>query len=335
MVLIRADANEHIGTGHVMRCLSIARAFADAGHEIRFVTADHRGDVLIKCKGFKTICMDSKWNDMETELPALFSVIASTHPALVLTDSYYVTETYFRKLSGMVRTCYIDDMNVTFLDVDYLINYNIFSLVYDYSQYKKTRTKVLLGPQYAPIRNEFKDMPKHVINNVKDVLISAGGADPERITEMIMKGICPMHLDILFHFIVGALNPRINEIKELAGKNPNVVLHINEKHMSDLMKKCDLAVSAAGITLYELCAAGIPTITYTLADNQLDAAAQFQAQGIMLSAGDGRNNDEFIRRLDNLFTRMAFDETLRAELSELMQTLVDGNGTKRIVDALA
>lgn len=40
------------------------------------------------------------------------------------------------------------------------------------------------------------------------------------------------------------------------------------KKMSELMQQCDMAVSAAGSTLYELCACGMPTITYVLADNQ-------------------------------------------------------------------
>lgn len=70
------------------------------------------------------------------------------------------------------------------------------------------------------------------------------------------------------------------------------------------MQKCDIAISAAGSTLYELCATGIPAITYTLADNQLIAAEQFDKQGIMLSAGDCRDDEGFIVRLEKLLDKL-------------------------------
>ena len=68
MIYIRADANEYIGTGHIMRCLSIARAFVRRGEKVTFITADHRGDGLIQQNGFSSICLDSDWTNMNGEL---------------------------------------------------------------------------------------------------------------------------------------------------------------------------------------------------------------------------------------------------------------------------
>ena len=332
MILIRADANENIGTGHVMRCLSVARAFAGKGEKVLFVTADHRGDELIGQQGFETDCLDSEWSDPENEKIA--PVIEKYHSGLVLVDSYFVTERYLENLSKTVRTAYFDDLNARRWKVDYLINYNIFASVFDYSSYEGTSTKLLLNPQYAPMRDEFKNCPAHEIKTVTDVFVSAGGADPERVTEKVLSDICPHMTGIRFHLIVGALNPRLGEIKTLSCELENVVLHINEKHMSVLMNKCDVAVSAAGMTLYELCATGLPTVTYTLADNQMAAAEQFDKQGIMLSAGDCRGDDGFIIRLKELLLRLAGDEDLRRDLSGKMQKLVDGEGAERIVREL-
>ena len=165
-------------------------------------------------------------------------------------------------------------------------------------------------------------------------MVSAGGADPERITERIMTDICPEMRDIVFHFIVGALNPRLNDIKALSEGKDNIVFHINEKNMSGLMENCDIAISAAGSTLYELCATGLPTITYTLADNQLVAAEQFDKRGIMLSAGDCRGDDGFIDRVKMYIEKLNDSIELRRELSGKMQQLVDGNGAARIIEAL-
>lgn len=334
MILIRADANEHIGTGHVMRCLSIACSFAKIGEQVLFVTADHRGDSLILQNGFSSICLNSEWTDLDGELDALRMLIEKEHPSLLLVDSYYVTERYLESLSKFVRNVYLDDLNLAKWNVDALINYNIFSSVFDYTAYEGTRTKVLLSPKYAPLRDEFRGCPKHQIKGVTDILVSAGGADPERITEKIIKDVCPEFQNISFHFIVGALNPRLETIKKLAEDRENAVIHINEKHMADLMKYCDIAVSAAGTTLYELCATGIPTIIYTLADNQIVATEQFYTQGIMLSAGDCRGDDGFTGRVELLLRKLIDDKGLRIELSTRMQNLVDGNGAYRIVDAL-
>lgn len=315
-----------------MRCLSVACAFVDKGEKVLFVTADHRGDQLINQQGFDTICLDSEWTDMESE--SVDNVVREYKPNLVLFDSYYVTKHYLDSLRNIVRTAYFDDLNMKRWNVDYLINYNIFAEVFDYTRYSGTTTKLLLTPRYAPLREEFQNCPKHKIATVSDIMVSAGGADPEHITERIMSGICPEMREIKFHFIVGALNPRLNDIMTLAEGKENIVLHINEQHMSDLMKNCDVAISAAGTTLYELCATGIPTITYTLADNQLVAAEQFDKQEIMLSAGDCCGDDGFVDRVKMNLEKLTGDIELRRRLSEKMQQLVDGNGAERIVEAL-
>lgn len=326
MILIRADVNELIGTGHVMRCLSIASAIVRRGVEVLFITADHKGDTLLRQNGFNSVCLDTDWTDLDQELPLLLEMIKSKKPSLLLIDSYYVTEKYFNELSKVITTAYMDDLYKARWNTDILINYNIYSSVFDYSIYSGNR--LLLGSLYAPLREEFKGLPEHSAGMVQNILVSAGGADPERITERLISEICPVWPDIHFHFVVGAFNPRIDKIREM--ERNNIILHINEKHMSALMKDCDIAISAAGTTLYELCAAGIPTITFTLADNQLVASEQFSRKGLMLSAGDCRGNKSFFASIKSLLIELIPDAEKRRTLSKKMQQLVDGKGTDRI-----
>ena len=334
MIFVRVDANELIGTGHIMRCLSIARVFVNKGEKVVFITADHKGDSLIYNSGFSSICLESDWSHLNDEIMNVEALIKEKSPTLLLLDSYYVTDEYFSRLSKLVKTVYIDDLNTQIWKTDVLINYNIFSSVFDYTGYSETKTKLMLSPKYTPLREEFLNCKKHEIKEVSDIFVSAGGSDPEHITERIIKHVCPKFSDIRFHFIVGALNPRLKNIEALANLSENIELHVNEQHMSDLMKACDIAISAAGVTLYELCACGIPTITYTLADNQLAAAEQFYSKGIMLNSGDCRGDVTFIGRLSSLLSDLIFDNDLRLELSTRMQELVDGKGADRIVDQL-
>lgn len=329
MILIRADANEFIGSGHVMRCKSIAASLTAKGEEVAFITADHRGDSLID--EFPSFCLNSDWLNMNDELPQLEEIIRVKKPPLILIDSYKVTEKYFDSLHGLTHTAYIDDLNAGLWNVSILINYNIFSQSYDYSRYDEKITRLLLGTSYAPLREEFRVSQPHVIREkISDVLISAGGSDPAMITEKIIMNVCPEFPGVNFHFVIGALNPRIESIRKLSGRN--TILHVNERNMSGLMRDCDAAVSAAGSTLYELCACGTPSVTYVLADNQTDAAEMFGTLGIMINAGDCRKRDDISSVIIESLRGM--NESVRADMSAKMQRLVDGNGAGRIADVI-
>ena len=97
--------------------------------------------------------------------------------------------------------------------------------------------------------------------------------------------------DIRFHFLIGAMNQDKKEIEKLAEGMSNAVLHYNVSDMKSLICSCDIAVSAAGSTLYEICACGVPLITYVLADNQYEGAKAFEEKGLALNCGDIRNMD--------------------------------------------
>lgn len=330
MILIRADANEKIGSGHIMRCLSIAHAFVTCGHRVLFVTADHKGDNLINRAGFSSICLNSEYTDLEHE--PIVEVFANFHPSLVLVDSYYVTNKYFRSLSTYTKIAYMDDTKEDIWDVDCIINYNIYGAALDYTLYKSTRTKLLLGPLYAPLRPEFQGIFQHPIKHVTDVMVSTGGADPEKITERLINGLCSKLKKVRFHFVIGVLNPRIEVIKTIA--TDNIVLHIDENNMSGLMRTSDIAISAAGSTLYELCACGTPTITYSLADNQRTATEEFAKQGIMISVGDCRDNQDIIEDIGRNLHRLIDDEKGRKIMSTKMHSLIDGHGAERLSESL-
>ena len=119
-------------------------------------------------------------------------------------------------------------------------------------------------------------------------------------------------------------------------KHKSIVVHENVKRMDELILSCDVAVSAAGSTLYELCATGTPTITYVLADNQIPAAKEFDARGIIKNCGDIRDmgNKALAKCLVDEVVSLAEDYNERKRISELMGTVVDGKGARRIVESV-
>lgn len=338
MILFRADANKDLGCGHIMRCLSIARAFNNRSIDCAFVTADHNPSSLICNRGFQNYCMNSDWKHLEDELPFFESFINKLMPEFIVVDHYYVTKKYLRVLRKFCKIVYIDDLNLSTWPVDAIVNYNIYAESMGYRErYKLLKTKLLLGTQYVPLREEFRSLEeKHIKSRVLEVLISSGGSDPVNLTLKLVQAIKQdrRFSSVRFHIIIGAFNSNKAELEEIASQYENIQLHLSVQRMDLLMQQCDIAISAAGSTLYELCACGVPTITYALADNQIKGAQRFEDAGLMLNAGDCRENNSFTEQILNLLAGLIKNQKQRSVMSHNMWKAVDGKGAERIVDAL-
>ena len=134
--------------------------------------------------------------------------------------------------------------------------------------------------------------------------------------------------------LVGGMNPDGEKIAQLAAGQPWVELHRQVTDMRGLMLQCDVAVSAAGSTLYELCACGLPAVTYVLADNQIQGAQAFEAAGLMLCAGDVRTEPQVAKNVFARLERLSGDWAARQRMARRMQALVDGRGAARTVQAI-
>ncbi|MBR3834096.1 MAG: UDP-2,4-diacetamido-2,4,6-trideoxy-beta-L-altropyranose hydrolase [Lachnospiraceae bacterium] len=337
MFYIRADANEIIGTGHVMRCLSIAEELRRQREKVIFLFADDRTKNLIEEKNFEGICLNSVWNDLDKETSLMKQLIEKYDIEKLLIDSYYVTEHYLEELNKVTNVIYIDDMLAFPYPVQVLINYNIFATEEKYQQLygdKYSDTQFLLGCKYAPLRQEFQDVKRVANDKINSILISSGGTDTYNITGNFL---CALRTQKWFeetdiHVIIGRFNKNKETLEKEWYNCKNVKLHYNIHNMSDYMKSCDIAVSAGGVTTYELCACGIPTIMYTLADNQLEIADIASDMGLVHYAGDIREHMEdcleiIISRIDVLRQ----DVELRRDISIKMQQVVDGKGCLRLV----
>ena len=113
----------------------------------------------------------------------------------------------------------------------------------------------------------------------------------------------------------------------------NVHIHRAVTDMEVYMQRADMAVAAGGTTLYELCAVGTPTISYSFADNQLDNVRQFEEDEIIDYAGDVRQED-VIGKINIYLDRYYENQILRQERAKKMQALVDGKGARRIAEVL-
>lgn len=333
MIFIRADGNPIIGTGHIMRCLSLADALREQDMEATFVTAESYFQNLIQARGYSCTVLRTAYDHMEEELPVFLPLLERDRTELVILDSYFVTSKYMETIKNVSKVLYIDDLNAFDYPADAVVNYNIYGPELPYPQNKK----YFLGPQYAPLRKEFQGLGQRVVQErVENVLISTGGTDQYHVAlhcAEYLREHSPREKRV-FHFVLGTMNQDVVELEKIAGELPFIRLHHQVTDMCSLMLQCDAAVSAAGTTLYELCACGLPTVTYVLADNQIQGAQAFQRAGLMPCTGDVRERIHFQEYLFETVNTVADDFPLRQRVSGQMQEAVDGKGAERIAIAV-
>lgn len=331
-IFIRADANPNVGMGHIMRCLSIAECFSFAGHSVLFILADENIDELVMSRGYKTVVLHTDYQNMEEEL-----LFWPEEPSdIIIVDSYFVTNHYFSNLKKMKlkedgKLVYIDDLAAFPYLVDILVNYNVYGTELDYlNLYNKSNLpKLILGADYAPLRSMFRNVSrKEQKRKVTDVLISTGGSD---YLHLALRIIQSNPSRFIYHILIGTLNSDKDEIERLAQSLPNIVLHENVIDMKSLIESCDIVVSAAGSTLYEICACGVPLITYILADNQIPGAKAFERLGLAVNCGDMRGVPDSAKKILEAVEQIADNYKYRCTVGIRMQNMIDGYGADRVV----
>lgn len=329
MLYIRTDINDIIATGHVMRCLSIADAVRENEEDVTFILADENGKNYIEKRGYRTIILHTEWDDMESEIPVLCDVIKEKKITSILIDSYQITEYYLKVLSNYVKTIYIDDFAKRKYSVSALICYMSH---WEKLQHKEMylNTKLMLGLQYAPVRKAFQNIEKKEIKkDVETVLLLSGGTDPYNILSKMLRIIKEMNFKEII-VICGRYNSEFDVLLEEYKDDNRICILKSVDNIEEYMKKTDLAISAGGTTLYELCACGTPTISYAFADNQLENVYGFAGKKIIEYAGDVRYEDIF-DNMKYIIKKYCESIELRKMYSQKMQLLVDGKGASHIV----
>lgn len=336
VIYFRTDGNEEIATGHIMRCLSIARACVSLNAGVCFLVSDDTSMSVLQERflipdEFPVCCLHSDYQKPEEELPALQSVLKKAHYLFV--DSYFVTERYLSALKKICPVAYLDDLLAFDYPADLIVNYDCKEKPTCYHK----ASHVLLGAAYTPLRPQFQALSYQVRPQVQNILISTGGTDSYHMAGKLLEEILASDSlrNLHYHIVTSRLNSHYEELGRLANSFPVIHIHENVQDMAALMCECDLAISAGGTTLYELCAVGVPAISFAIADNQLTAVTTFAAEGIIPYAGDVRTAPQNIINTVISFLQDNISSYERREKSSLqMRAFIDGNGSARIAEVL-
>ena len=335
-VLIRADGNEKIGSGHIMRTKSIANELKGLGAKVLYALADERGKRLINNE-FQSVVLSSNYECLDDEINALSSVIKEQKIKLILLDSYFVTPKYFKELKKLAKVAYIDDLDAFAYECEALINYGAFFDKNEYKARQNLAKKYFLGSEFAPLRAEFGSTQKSSKNTQKkQVLLTTGNTDllgiMPRLLEAFLGDESLKNLEFLA--ISGAFNEHENKLLALSTKHKNIKVLKNPENMAQIMAEADFVLSAGGSTLYELASLAKAVICFSIAANQNNIKSWAEA-GAMLYAGDAKaDSHSVVAKSINLLKSLLNDENLAKTLGQKAHFFVDGKGAIRLAKEL-
>ena len=329
----RVDANEHIASGHLMRCIAIALECMKSGNECIFFMAEEKQEARLQQNKIPYYILNSQWNCMEEELDKMTEWIKRENLDLLVVDSYQATKNYLNILNAHVPVCYLDDMGEEVYPIASLLHYSAWPDDEEYMKpYQNSDTKVMCGMQYVPLRSEFTG-EIYESQRERSILITTGGTDPYNITGKVLKELLSedLYKEFIFKVIVGGMNTNIEQLQELA-KDERVRLLYNVSNMGELMKSSQYAISAGGTTLFELCACKVPTVCFSFAENQRAFTEEMGKRKVMLYAGDAREDADIEKVIVENVSAFVLDDKLNEEYVSRMMQLVDGKGTERIAE---
>ncbi len=356
-IAFRVDASDAIGTGHAMRCLTLADRLAVDGHGCRFVMRDNAGVPagLITGRGHSLTLLDSPdcpsggdlahsaWlgvsqeRDAAETLAALADVRAGPIDWLV-SDHYGIDFRWHRAMRPAVRQILvIDDIADRRHDCELLLDQNLQDAPGRYDALIPKECEVLTGPRYALLRPAFaplraKGLPPRE-GELRKLLIYLGGVDADGATMLALEALAIAGLDDLaLDVVAGNRNPHRDAITRWCAVRPSATLYGDGADLAGMMLAADLAIGAAGSTAWERCCLGLPTLLLTIAENQRPGARALAREGAAMWPGDAAllSADAVAGALRTL----AMCPDLRGLIGARAAALVDGIGADRVVRAM-
>ena len=338
-LMIRADAGLEMGTGHVMRCLALAQAWQDAGGKAVFALAESTPtiDERLLSEDMDLVKLTSGVGT-EEDANETAALAQARQAAWVVVDGYRFGAGYQQRLkAAKLNVLFIDDTGECGpYSAAVVLNQNVQAQEAMY-QSREPSTQLLLGPQYALLRREFRPWRGWKLRAppvARRLLVVMGGSDSDNITLKTIEAIRALRgRELEVTVVVGGSNPHWGTLQRAASISAVMIeLRRNSSSMVELMAGADLAISAGGGTCYELAFMEVPTLLVTAARNQAPTCQAMAQCGAAIDLGWFHSLDA--RELANRLHKIIPDRALRQSLMENARALVDGGGSQRVTGVL-
>lgn len=354
-IVVRADASLTMGSGHIMRCLTLADRLKQQGHDITFICREHDGHLadLIGQKGFavqllaKSETADfikqhahSEWLGISEsdDFAECQPILQALKPDWLIIDHYAIGKNWeqqAKRLLPNLKILAIDDLADRTHDCEILLDQNFGRKNEDYQALVPSHCQLLLGTRYTLLRDEFASWRAMSLNRRKSVqppkhiLVNLGGVDNDNVTLKILQSLNTFVQQSTQSFnvtvVMGKTAPHIESVQRFA-KHASFAcaVLVNVTNMAQLMANADLAIGAAGSTTWERCCLGLPMVLIVLADNQQVIAKALADKNLVKVVTDIGALDE---QLPRLLSELADNYK---KFSRQSAKLVDGQGAKRV-----
>src|ERR1019366_3039675 len=270
-ILFVVDAGPAVGGGHVMRSLSLASALAAQGATCQFVSPPAVETILT--------AFAPETRRTAATSPSLVDIAqvakAERFDAIVF-DHYDLVEGDHLGMAQGKPVLAIDDLADRPLGANLVLDSGPARRAEDYDGLIPDGARLLLGPQYAPVRPEFAELRDAALTSrgepVSRILVSLGLTDVDGITGRVVERLRPKVTDVGIDVVLGAAAPSLASLSKIARRYTHIALHIDSPDMARLTAEADIAIGAAGSSIWERCTLGLPTLMLVLAENQRAAA---------------------------------------------------------------
>lgn len=322
--LIITEGGRKIGLGHLTRCISIYQAFKNEGISPVFIV---NGGQTVKnvLSGY-----DHHIFNWLKDRSRMLNI--AKHSDIAIIDSYLANAGIYAEIANSVKTvvCIDDNMRIKY-PKGIVVNGAVFAELMKYP--KCGGIEYLLGSRYVPLRKEFWDVPaKRINDNIASIMVAFGGADGKNMTPEILSFLNSRYPDVIKNVIIGAGFTNVRKIEQLKSKKVNLVYRPDAVKMRTIMLVSDIAISAAGQTLYELAVTGLPTVAVCVADNQKRNLGGWRKSGFIEYAG--WHDDKMLFKKLRAAIDKIHDYKSRLAKNNIGRSLVDGKGAGRIAQYL-
>lgn len=352
-IAFRVDASATIGTGHVMRCLTLADALKQQGANCTFI-ARHLPDYLqelIELKAHKSILIGKHYQtepcdelshahflgtSQSQDAAQAQTVLAELQPDWLILDHYGIDQRWETALRPMTKKILvIDDLADRDHHCDLLVDQNLYAdMGFRYNDRIPTSAKTLLGVQYAMLRSEFNEARKNARvrkGALRRLFIFFGGMDSANFTLAVLNSLAKLKLmRIDVDVVIGAEHPTRVAIQNICHEQEHAC-HIQTKDMAKLLLNADAAIGAGGSTSWERCCLGLPSLAFIVAPNQKALTLHADQLGLLKAAQVDICDPEALSIEIEDFINA---DTERQRMSSACLEAIDTKGAQRIIDQM-
>ena len=360
--IFRVDASLQMGTGHVMRCLTLANALKRQGSECHFICREHPGNLIghIRNQGFEVhvlpieVSTTQPDSDAETGLAhadwlgvtqeqdaaRCIEILRKLTTHWLIVD-HYALDAYWEMAlkTHYLKLMVIDDLADRPHCCDLLLDQTFGRDPKDYAPWTPEVCTLLCGSQYSLLRPDFSALREYSLKRreqtkLQHLLITMGGVDKDNATGQILEALKATLLpqDCHISVVMGSTAPWLDEVRHLAAHMPwPTEVKVGISDMAQLMADSDLAIGAAGATTWERCCLGLPTVMVVLADNQKLAAEILDSAQAVIKLELGENMGT---QLMHIVSTLASDPARMQQITEHAKNITDGTGCEYVAAAL-